>query len=248
MSTEITAAKELLTFIERVERLEDVRKDAADDIAEVYKDLASRGFDKVAAKVIVKIRRADDGLEKWTGTSETVDFYLSALGMLPPVIEARAPAHARVENIDKYPAHDAETGEILTQEQPETTTTIPASQPKEVTGGNLSIPSTDAGGEERAADADHIHAQSEQVAQPIPHSPAVLLPGKADKTSEAVVPPASSLVAIPDDDVPAFLRKDVPADVTSPEFIKLLRPFCQNLDDCHGHGRECSKCKAVRAA
>ena len=121
MSAEITAAKELLTFIERVERLEDVRKDAAADIAEVYKELASRGFDKVAAKVIVKIRRADGGLEKWTGTSETVDFYLSALGMLPPAIDARAPAHARVENITKFPPHDLETGEITdTQEQPET--------------------------------------------------------------------------------------------------------------------------------
>lgn len=90
------------------------------------------------------------------------------------------------------------------------------------------------------------HTETNFGSDPLNNAPSA----EADQAGAIVGHPVSAVApaAIPDSDVPAFLRKDIPVDVTSPEFIKRLRPFCQHLDDCHGHGRECSKCKAVRAA
>lgn len=114
------AAQKLLSFLERIERLEEERKTLADDIADIYSELKADGYDKDAAKIVLKIRKTKDGLDQWTGKSSTVDAYLSALGMLPPMIEARAGAPAR-ENIEQFPPHNPETGELTdTQEQPET--------------------------------------------------------------------------------------------------------------------------------
>ncbi|MHA6684468.1 hypothetical protein [Mesorhizobium sp. A556] len=104
--------------------------------------------------------------------------YAEAKGVEPkhPLLQAAKEMRQSVQELRSTP-FDPETGEILsitdTQEQPEeTATNTPASRVQEITGGNLSKPSPDAGGEDRAATAVHISAQSEQAAQPIPHSPA----------------------------------------------------------------------------
>ena len=101
MAEEITvAAQQLRAFVERIERLQEERKTIAADIAEVFKELESTGFDKAATKAILKIRQADDGLAVWSERSATVALYLTALGMAP------APARAR-ENIEQFPARVA---------------------------------------------------------------------------------------------------------------------------------------------
>lgn len=106
--TETVAAARLRTLIERIERLEEERKSIADDIAGVYKELMGEGFDKDAAKVVLKIRRNADALAVWNERSELVDLYLVSLGMVPERIAHRAPARTR-EIIEEF---DAETGEI----------------------------------------------------------------------------------------------------------------------------------------
>lgn len=95
-----TAADRPRHFIDRIERLE--RKALADDIADVYRELDGEGYDKTAAKVIVKIRRDGDGLTKWTERSALVDTYLSALGMIVDAEPSRAPARVR-EKIEEFP-------------------------------------------------------------------------------------------------------------------------------------------------
>jgi uncharacterized protein (UPF0335 family) len=105
--TETDAARRLRIFLERIERLQEERKTIGDDIAEVFKELVSDGYDKEAAKVVLKIRKDADALAVWTEKTETVDLYLSALGM----IALPAPARTR-EIIEEFPPHDAETGEI----------------------------------------------------------------------------------------------------------------------------------------
>lgn len=95
------AQEQLKRFLDRIERLEEERKAMADDIADVYRELASAGYDKDAAKVVLKIRKSADGLSKWSDRSALVDTYLVALGMVPGEPD-RAPAHAR-ENITQFP-------------------------------------------------------------------------------------------------------------------------------------------------
>lgn len=110
------AAQKLRYFLERIERLEEERKAIADDIAEVYKELSSEGYDKDAAKVVLKIRRNAEGLAAWNERSAIVDLYLSALGMLPEG-RAPAPAHARVENVHEFPLRRADGGADIVTKQ-----------------------------------------------------------------------------------------------------------------------------------
>lgn len=103
---------------------------------------------------------------------------------------------------------DAETGEI--HEQPET-----------VVG--LAEPACD-------QDADAANTKSAQI----PHS----LPSSSPATDNAgEIPPPVSPAPIPDDDIPAFLRKPVN-----------LRPHCLNPDLCAGSGRDhCWSCRKAMA-
>lgn len=94
----MSATANLRAFLDRIERLQDERKTIADDIAEVFKELESAGFDKIAAKAVLKIRSTDDGIAKWTERSAILDLYLAELGMLP----APAPARTR-EIIEQFP-------------------------------------------------------------------------------------------------------------------------------------------------
>ncbi len=133
-NSETDAARKLRGYLERIERLEEDRKGLADDIADIYKELVGGGFDKDAAKVVLKIRKGGaDGLKTWQSKSDVVDTYLAALGMLSSDEHDRAPARAR-EIIEQFgaeidvktppeaveiaranaaPAHDPETGELI---------------------------------------------------------------------------------------------------------------------------------------
>jgi uncharacterized protein (UPF0335 family) len=75
---QVTAA-ELRQFIERVERLEQEKKDVAEQQKEVFMEAKGRGYDtKVMRKVIALRRReADDIAEEQT----VLEMYLEAMGM-----------------------------------------------------------------------------------------------------------------------------------------------------------------------
>ena len=67
-------AARLLSYIERVERLEEEKKALANDIKEVFEEAKSANFDVKALKAILKIRKQDE-MERQEET------YKRALGM-----------------------------------------------------------------------------------------------------------------------------------------------------------------------
>jgi uncharacterized protein (UPF0335 family) len=71
----------LRSIVERIERLEEEKKAAADDIKDVYAEAKANGFDTKALRRIVAIRKQDQNerLEQ----EAIVDTYMAALGMLP---------------------------------------------------------------------------------------------------------------------------------------------------------------------
>jgi len=74
------AKAQLLSFIERVERLEEEKKSLADDIKDVFAEAKGNGFDVKALRVVLKRRKAD--AEKLAEHEAIVETYMNALGML----------------------------------------------------------------------------------------------------------------------------------------------------------------------
>jgi len=78
--TQSVAADQIRSIVERVEKLADVRKDIAADIAEVYAEARSNGFDVKALKAIIAMR-AKDPAER-TEHEAIVELYKQAMEML----------------------------------------------------------------------------------------------------------------------------------------------------------------------
>ncbi len=76
-SGEVSGAK-LKAFIERVERLEEEKKAAAEDIKEVYSEASGAGFEPKIMKKIVSLRKAN--LEKRREEAELTRLYAAAIG------------------------------------------------------------------------------------------------------------------------------------------------------------------------
>ena len=78
MTHEIDASK-LLSYVERVERLNEEVKALQTDIKEIYDEAKSNGYDVKALKAIISLRKLDDAERE---EAETVlDVYKAALGM-----------------------------------------------------------------------------------------------------------------------------------------------------------------------
>ena len=75
---EIDATK-LLSYVERVEHLNEEVKALQTDIKEIYEEAKSNGYDVKALKAIIALRKLDDAERE---EAETVlDVYKAALGM-----------------------------------------------------------------------------------------------------------------------------------------------------------------------
>ena len=75
---EIDASK-LLSYVERVERLNEEVKALQTDIKEIYDEAKSNGYDVKALKAIIALRKLDEAERE---EAETVlDVYKAALGM-----------------------------------------------------------------------------------------------------------------------------------------------------------------------
>ncbi|WP_131116670.1 DUF2312 domain-containing protein [Lichenihabitans psoromatis] len=79
MDSNTAEAKHLLSFIERIERLDEDRKQVAEDIKEVYAEAKGTGYDVKIMRKVVSIRKMDH--DKRREEDEILDLYLSALGM-----------------------------------------------------------------------------------------------------------------------------------------------------------------------
>jgi uncharacterized protein (UPF0335 family) len=72
-------AAELLSYVERAERLHEERKSLAKDISDIYGEAKANGFDTKILKKVVALRAQDR--DKRVEEETILDLYLSALGM-----------------------------------------------------------------------------------------------------------------------------------------------------------------------
>ncbi len=79
-STQTVAAGQLRSLIERIERLEEEKKNIADDIKDIYAEAKGNGFDTAAIKFIVARRRKDSAAVEEAETIQ--ELYMAALGMI----------------------------------------------------------------------------------------------------------------------------------------------------------------------
>lgn len=72
-------AGQLKAFIERVERLEEEKKQISEDIKDVYSEAKANGFDVKILRKIISLRRQD--ADERREQEELLETYLRALGM-----------------------------------------------------------------------------------------------------------------------------------------------------------------------
>lgn len=72
-------ADELRQFIERIEHLEQEKKDISDQIKEVYAESKGRGYDTKALRAIVALRKKDK--DQIAEEEAVLDLYRQALNM-----------------------------------------------------------------------------------------------------------------------------------------------------------------------
>ncbi|MEM7269474.1 MAG: GapR family DNA-binding domain-containing protein [Pseudomonadota bacterium] len=75
------AAGQLKAIVERVERLEEEKKEIADQIKEVYAEAKANGFDTKTLRKVVSLRKK--AAEERQEEEAMLDLYLHALGMIP---------------------------------------------------------------------------------------------------------------------------------------------------------------------
>lgn len=79
-TTTSVAAGPLKSLIERIERLEETKAEAVEDIKEVYGEAKSQGFDPATMRKCVRLRKLSS--DERSEQEAVLDLYLSALGML----------------------------------------------------------------------------------------------------------------------------------------------------------------------
>ena len=84
----MVARDQLRSIVERIERLEEEKKNIADDIREVYAEAKGNGFDTKVLRQVVRLRKQD--LSERQEQDAVRDLYLQALGMLPDFEDADA--------------------------------------------------------------------------------------------------------------------------------------------------------------
>lgn len=78
-STTAFAADQLRSIIERVERLEESKKEISDDIKDVFAEAKGNGFDVKVLRTIVRMRKQD--ANERAEQEAILETYISALGM-----------------------------------------------------------------------------------------------------------------------------------------------------------------------
>lgn len=81
VSTTSVAADQLRSIIDRVERLEEEKKEVAEQIKEVFAEAKANGFDTKTLRKVISLRKK--ALEERQEEEAMLDLYLHALGMIP---------------------------------------------------------------------------------------------------------------------------------------------------------------------
>ena len=81
VSTTTVSAGQLCAIVERIERLEEEKKEVAEQIKEVYAEAKGNGFDAKILRKIVALRKKKP--EERSEEEAILELYMNALGMLP---------------------------------------------------------------------------------------------------------------------------------------------------------------------
>jgi uncharacterized protein (UPF0335 family) len=76
------ASRQLKSFIERIERLEEEKKGIGDDIRDVLAEAKGQGFDTKVMRQVIRLRKKDAAERQ--EEEALLDLYLHALGMAEP--------------------------------------------------------------------------------------------------------------------------------------------------------------------
>jgi uncharacterized protein (UPF0335 family) len=79
-TAQTVAAGQLRALIERIERLEEEKKDVAESIKEVFAEAKGTGFDTKAIRTIFRLRKKDQAERQ--EEEAILDLYKAALGMV----------------------------------------------------------------------------------------------------------------------------------------------------------------------
>ena len=71
---------QIKTIVDRIERMEEEKREITTDISEIYKEAKANGFDSKIIKKIVAIRKKEPN--KLAEEQAIMDVYMAALGML----------------------------------------------------------------------------------------------------------------------------------------------------------------------
>ena len=80
-STTTVSAGQLRAIVERIERLEEEKKEVSEQIKEVYAEAKGNGFDAGTLRKIVALRKKKP--EERSEQEAMLELYMNALGMLP---------------------------------------------------------------------------------------------------------------------------------------------------------------------
>ncbi len=73
------AGKRLLSFFDRIERLEEEKSALSEDIKEIFAEAKSAGFEVKIMRRIMKLRKME--VEKRQEEDELINLYMAAIGM-----------------------------------------------------------------------------------------------------------------------------------------------------------------------
>lgn len=79
-TSEVVAAGQLRSYLERIERLLEEKQTIADDIKEVYAEAKGTGFDTPIMRKIIQLRKMDQAERQ--ELEARMDLYKAALGMI----------------------------------------------------------------------------------------------------------------------------------------------------------------------
>jgi uncharacterized protein (UPF0335 family) len=80
VSPDLVAKEQLHAFIERIEQLEQEKKDIGDDLKDVYAEAKGNGFDVRVLRKVVQLRKQDSGERQ--EQEAILELYLQAMGMM----------------------------------------------------------------------------------------------------------------------------------------------------------------------
>ena len=74
------AADRLKSIVQRIERLEEERKNLQNDIKDIYTEAKSAGFDTKVLRMVIASRKKDQA--EWEEQQTLLETYMKALGQL----------------------------------------------------------------------------------------------------------------------------------------------------------------------